>query len=345
MAVGDEQRQALRAAKLAALIRAAGAPGVDVSAIEPAGGAASAVVVGPVAHLLTEQAGPGAVSGALLWADRHGASSVRLYVDDLAGDVARWAELFDADVEVRQVTGATSVPATAEPPTTGTPGAVADDAALRAELRDAGLDVVEEHGVVTGEVRGLEVARLVVWPASTGGDDAVHIEAGVGRFDRDATAAMHDGESPEATLRRAIDLVEMHRTARTPTHPLALMARERWLRHSVLERPALVGASELEPIATTVLRTSVREPSPAAALGRGADGSALVVVCSVGADLSLVPVAADTRAQVAPDATLVLVVPERDRLPSTERLVSMARGPVELRSVTVPWETAPEATS
>jgi len=345
VAVGDEQRQALRAAKLAALIRAAGESDVDVAAIEPAGGSASAVVVGPVAHLLTEQAGPGAVSGALLWADRRGVSAVRLYVDDLAGDVARWAALFDADVEVRQVTGATSVAATAESPTTRTPGALADDAALRAELRDAGLEVVEEHGVVTGEVRGLEVARLVVWPALTGGDDAVHIEAGVGRFDRDATAAMHDGESPDATLRRAIDIVEEHRTARTPTHPLSLMARERWLRHSVLAEPALVGATELEPIATTVLRTSVREPSPAAAHGRAVDGSELVVVCSVGADLSLVPVAADTRAQIAPDAALVLVVPERDRLPSTERLASMVRGPVELRCVPVPWESAPEVTA
>ena len=341
MAVGDEQRQALRAAKLAALIRASGEPDVDVSAIEPAGAAASAVVVGPIAHLLTEQAGPGSVSGALLWADRRGAPTVRLYVDDLAGDVARWAALFDADVEVRQVTGATSVPATAEPPTTADPGAVADDAALRAELRDAGLDVVEEHGIVTGEVRGLEVARLVVWPASTGGDDAVHIEAGVGRFDRDATAAMHDGESPDATLRRAIELVDAHRTPRTPTHPLALIARERWLRHAVLSDPALIGAIELAPIATTVLRTSVREPSPAAALGRRPDGSELVVVCSVGADLSLVPVAADTRAQVAPDAALVLVVPERDRLPSTERLAALLGGPVELRSVAVPWEPPP----
>lgn len=342
MAVGEDQRQALRAAKLAALIRAAGDSTVDASMIEPAGAAASAVVLGPTAHLLTEQSGPGAISGALLWADRRNTPAVRVYVDDLAGDLARWAALFDADVEVRQVTGATSVPATAEPPTTGTPGAVADDPALRAELQAAGLDVVEEHGVVTGEVRGLEVARLVVWPASTGGDDAVHIEAGVGRFDRDATAAMHDGESPEATLRRAIELVESHRTARTPTHPLASMARERWLRHAVLADPARVGASELEPIATTVLRTSVREPSPAAAFGRRGDGTELVVVCSVGADLSLVPVAADTRAQVAPDAELVLVVPGRDRLPSTERLAAMARGRVELRSVPVPWETSDE---
>jgi hypothetical protein len=58
-----------------------------------------------------------------------------------------------------------------------------------------------------------------------------------------------------------------------------------------------------------------------------------------------VPVAADTRAQIAPDAALVLVVPERDRLPSTERLASMVRGPVELRCVPVPWESAPEVTA
>ena len=48
-----------------------------------------------------------------------------------------------------------------------------------------------------------------------------------------------------------------------------------------------------------------------------------MVVCSVGADLAFVPVAADTRAAVDHDAALVLVVPERDLLASTGRLAEL----------------------
>ena len=99
------------------------------------------------------------------------------------------------------------------------------------------------------------------------------------------------------------------------THPLALLARERWLRSELVADPSLVGAAALRAVETTVERESVREPSPAAALGTDADGRPVLVVCSVGVDLDLVPVAADTRALHDPGARLVLAVPARDRLP------------------------------
>ncbi len=59
-------------------------------------------------------------------------------------------------------------------------------------LRAAGLDVVVEQGVVRGEVLGLEVARVV-----RAEDGSAAIEAGVGRFDREAGALLNAGAAEE----------------------------------------------------------------------------------------------------------------------------------------------------
>lgn len=335
MAVTDEQRARLRQVKLAALVRdrdAAAAAGATPLVV---GADGAALATSGTVEVLTEDPGPSALAAALVVAARAGADRLVLYVDDLAGDVARWASLFALEVEVREVRGATSV--VAEP----TPPAVepepADDPTLRRLIEEAGADVVVEHGVVTGEVLGLEVARLVVWPAELGGDGAVHLEAGVGRFDRDATAAMHGEEAPTTALARAVGTVRDHRFPGAPTHPLSLLARERWLRVALMAAPATVGAAVLEPVATTLARSSVREASPAAAVGVDTHGRPLLVVCSVGAALSLVPVAADTREARAPGARLVLAVPQRDRLPVLDRLAGMLRAPAEVHGVPVPW--------
>mgnify|MGYP001247287947 CR=1 FL=1 len=288
--------------------------------------------------MFAELAPPAALAGALAWAVRHDAERLVLFTDDLAGDLARMATYFRLPTDVRTVQGGTSVPAAPTPlPTQVEPG---DDPVLRAQLEAAGLEVVAEAGVVRGEVLGLEVARLVVWPEELGGDGQLHLEAGVGRFDRDAVAAMHQGESPTQTLDRAVTMVRAERRAGGGVHPLALLARERWLRSEVVADPSLVGASALAPVETTVVRDSVREPSPAAALGTDDSGAPVVVVCSTGADLSLVPVAADTRAWHDPSARLVLALPARDRLPSVVRLAELLVDPADVLAVPEPWAPA-----
>ncbi len=117
------------------------------------------------------------------------------------------------------------------------------------------------------------------------GTTQLHLEAGVGRFDRDAVAAMHQGEDPTRTLARAVGMVRDQRRGGV-THPLALLARERWLRSELVADPSPVGAVALRAVETTVERESVRESSPAAALGTDADGRPVLVVCSIGVDLA-----------------------------------------------------------
>lgn len=307
-------------------------------------GTTAAALVGGVAHVLVEDTSPAALAGALAWALRRDATGLVLLADPdpALGVLARQGSYLSLPVEVREVRGPGSAPVDPAPLPEVLPGAASDD--LLDPMRLEGLEIVVEQGIVRGEVLGLEVARVVVWPEELGGDGALHLEAGVGRFDRDAAAAVHQGESPSAALARAVETVRRHRHPGAPTHPLSLLARERWLRAALVADPASIGATELVPVETTVERDNVRDPSPAAALGHDGSGP-LVVVCGIGADLDLVPVAADTRALHSPGARLVLAVPRRDVLPITEQLAALVAGPegappAEVVAVPEPWGAA-----
>ena len=300
------------------------------------------MAVGSTAYVLAPDPAPTALSGALVWADRSGAARLVLFADGAPTGppavLARMASRFAYDVQVRSVDGAASVPAV--PATLAPPASADDDPVLRSLLEGAGLEVVVEQGTVRGEVLGLEVARLVRWPVEHGGDGELHLEAGVGRFDRDAVAAMHGGETPEAALARAVEMVRAERYDGAAGHPMARLARDRWLRAHLVRQPDLVGAARLEPVEATVERSSVRDPAPAVAVGERRDGSPVVVVCAVGVDLSLVPVAADARAWLRPGADLLLAVPSRDQVGVQERLAAMLREPATVVGVPAPWGTA-----
>jgi hypothetical protein len=64
-----------------------------------------------------------------------------------------------------------------------------------------------------------------------------------------------------------------------------------------------------------------------------------VLVCSVGVDLDLVPAAAEARLFLAPDAPLLLAVPERDDHPVTRALVAQLLRPAEIVTVSGDWRT------
>jgi hypothetical protein len=79
-----------------------------------------------------------------------------------------------------------------------------------------------------------------------------------------------------------------------------------------------------------VPRTNLKDPVPCVAVGESPSGEPLVVVCSVGIDLDLVPFAVDARAMHAPEASVILVVPERDASPVTLRLAELANGRIDV---------------
>ncbi len=343
------------------------------------GGAAIEAVL-----LLDDQDGTGpqpGVGAALRWFERIGGDAdgrLLLLVDPgRSGRLARHAEYFTASgprVEVRVVTGTTTEAAHAE--------RVSDPPALPPEvwslagiINESGARAVDDNGRLVAEVAGLEVARVepdgpapVDVDAVMGGDptdpdeaavaealsDYLHerrgegpwIEVGVGQADRELNELVH-AEMPQVeSLRRVVALVGGHRRPGANPHPLNRIARQRWLRSIVLDRPSLIGADRLEPVAPLAATRTVMASAPVAATGLRGDGTPLVAVFATGVDLELGCAAADYRERHRDGDTppeLVVVLPKADRYPSVERQIERLRPPVSTISIPSPWEAAETA--
>lgn len=314
------------AAKLHALVDATAGPGDRRSVAFPGG---AAVQGADGTWVLADAAPERSLGPALAIARRTGAGVLNLVADEATGLLARRATLFASPPAVWRVDGRQLVAAVAEPLRAAPPldPRVAPFADV---LTRCGADPLVEHGRLIGEVAGLEVARVIV------DEDGAHLSVGVGRFDREAHEIVANGIPPEETLRRVVEQVRAHRGAgRDAQHPLARLAAARAVRARLVAEPGLVGADHLLPMAPTMEPPDLRTPWPAAASGMDLSGEPLVVVCSVGVDLDLVPAAADARLAAYGDtpARLVLVVPARDAHPVTLDLAAALAQPAEVRAL------------
>lgn len=269
-----------------------------------------------------------ALGGVLVWLDRHRPRTADLVVEHHAGVHARRAAMLAPECRVWIADGDTVVPAPDEP--VPGPRPRPDDAThLEAALVDHGLEVVCEDGILRGELAGLEVARILH------GADGPVLEAGVGRFDREAGVLLRAGRSPADAVSEAVDQVRPHRTTGAVSHPVNRLARERWLRHVVRTDPESFDLSTPALVEPVPPRRSLLDDAPAALLGSDGDRTVLLV-CSVGVDLGLVPSIADLVSVHRPDIVRI-VVPERDRLPHLERLADRLPLPTEIRTISPPW--------
>ncbi len=272
---------------------------------------------------------------ALRWAIAQGAKSLDLVVDGVAaGDLARRCRHLDLDqigleATVWSADGPTVV--RAEPtPVPRPPDLAEDHQALSSLIAEAGALPVDDHGRLVAEVAGLEVARVVDDPDGRG----ARLSLGVGQADRELQVYLHGHLDDDANLRRVIAEVVRHRRPASAAHPLSRLARQRWLRSSLIDAPAQIGFSALTAVPPLRARSSLIGSEPAAA--HGPEG---MVVCSVGVDLDLVPEAADYRHRDDPEAELVIVVPERDRLLSTSVLAPAVPG-LRIETIPLPWVSA-----
>lgn len=299
---------------------------------------------GSTAWVLADDEPGRALGPALVWADREHVEELHVIVDgsgDAAGTVARQAGLFAPPApQVWTVAGTTVVPAAAAPP----PPRVDAPAppALVDLLIDAGLEIVAEGGLVRGEINGLEVARIV--HGTTGSSHvpiaAPQLEVGVGKADRELTAMVHGELAPVDQLSRVIGIVREQRRPGAPRHPLNQLVPERWLRAVLCRNPDIVGLASLRPAAGVRPRANLTERDVAIATGTDAEGAAVVVACSVGIALDLVPTAADAREAIDASARLLLAMPERDDHPGTRRLAARLRSPAEVVPVPGDWRAA-----
>lgn len=291
-------------------------------------GLGAGLINGREAWLLAAERTERALGPALAWARQAGfpadVERVHLLAEHDDGLLARRAAYFDVPVTVWRVEGrslhrAEPAPAVVPPPL---PPAHEE---LRALIVAGGAIPVVEHGVLVGEVHGLEVCRVVDAP-----DGTPRLEVGVGAHDREAFALVHGDVPTVDALSDVVESVAAHRAPGAEPHPLNRLGAERALRASLIADPALVGARSLAPAAPPVARTNVKDAVPCVASGEGPDGP-MVVVCSVGVDLDVVPFAVDAWLTGGdPNAEIVLALPARDRLPVTDALAGWAQPQVRI---------------
>jgi hypothetical protein len=324
------RRAALVVTKLAALVRehAAATP------VEPAGFAGGAgVLAGSEAWVLFDERPERGLGPAVAWALRHDATSLHVLADRGTGTLARRAGAFGLPIVVHHVEGRALVPAIAEPLIPPPPASEAHRA-FAAVIVAGGAIPVEEHGVVAGEVAGLEVCRVVDDPVS----GEARLDVGVGAHDREMFQMLHGDRPAVEALAEVVATVARHRVPGAPPHPLNQLGASRLLRDLVIRRPEAVGADVLVAAAPPLPRPNLKDELPCVAEGV-VDGRRVLVVCSTGVDLDLVPFSVDAAAALAtagrPVTECLLIVPSRDALPIQQRIAALAAPPSRLVPVDV----------
>ena len=342
-AATDDRRHRLLGIKLRALVAehhgrevVGEAQGFPSGAALSDGGAAWILVDGPAARSL----GP-----ALAWAIRHDAASLHLVVEHDTGLLARRAQRLAFPVTVWYPQDRTLLPVVAEP-LAPSPAASAEHLAVAPSIEAAGATVNVEHGVVVGEVRGLEVCRVVDTPtvghfAELGDFDApapvaaspdgVLLEVGVGPNDREAFRMLHGDIPTVEALAAVVDAVLAHRSADAIQHPLNRLGQERYLRWQLEQDPSLVGLTTVTPREPPQPRPNLKDSIPCVAAGVDANGQERMLVCSVGVDVDLVGFVADV--QATSSAPVVVVLRERDAIALTRELLALLATPVDVRTV------------
>lgn len=299
-----------------------------------------------VAVYLAEHEPARALGAALATQHRYEADQLHLFAVSEASTLARIAQHFDVDVTIWAARSANvAVAEPAERPREAAPPRVPHLVAL---LEHDHVEVVVEHGLITAEVSGLEVARVTQTPEALAGDqsalartgdaaDIWQVAVGVGEIDQQAFAVVHQHEVVTDSLRRVASLVARHRSPGAEPHPLNRLAASRWLRSVLCRRPELVGAARLAAASAPLPRTGVKDTAPAVAYGVADDGSRVVVVAQVGIDLNVVPFAADARDFLDPDAQLRIVTPVRDSHRLLSHMASLVRGAATLHVVGDDW--------
>ena len=299
-------------------------------------GQAVGLVVDDVAWVYVTGRHKRSLGPALMWALRNNAKALKLFSSESAGDLARIATHFDFVIEVFEVDAAGVARVAAPKIVEKIEVSVADE--MFAEfIKSAGADVVREHGVISGEVCGLEVCRVVRAADSGefGGAGESELEIGVGAHDRETFKLLHGRTATIESLRKVIAEVAARRAVGAQVHPLNRLARERMLRHYVCQSPQLVGAKSLQVAQPPIVRTNLKDVVPCCAVGVSLTGEKMVVIFNVGVDPDVVSFGADARGQINGSAELIFAMPTRDIVPAVERVAQMLRRPARFVGVDV----------
>jgi hypothetical protein len=317
--VEETRRGRLLAIKLAALVGDHGA-GTHLQPAPFARGAAA--TDGPVGWVLLDERQARGLGAALAWAVRAGVAHLHVLADEGTGTLARRAAAFRLPIEVWHIAERVLLPAIAEPLPIP-PAMPAEHEQLRALIVSGGAQPTVEHGVLVGEVRGLEVCRVVT-DTYTG---VARLEVGIGQHDREAFRMLHGDVPTVEALAEVVAVVAPHRRHGADPHPLNRLGQERVLRARLIDDPALIGATQVELAPSPIARPNVKDPEPCVARAV-IDGRSTTVVVSVGIDLDLVPFATDARLATGDPTTIV--VPARDAVPVQVEIAALLNEPIPI---------------
>ncbi|MHB1129854.1 MAG: hypothetical protein ACYC06_07385, partial [Ilumatobacteraceae bacterium] len=116
-------------------------------------------IIGTSGWVLVLESPKRGLGSTLLWMNKHHLMQVNVIVESDADVIARRAQLFDLDINVWSVVGNELIEAMPSPVVL--PVVVpAHHFSFEGIIEQAGATVVCEHGVLAGEVLGLEVCRV-----------------------------------------------------------------------------------------------------------------------------------------------------------------------------------------
>jgi hypothetical protein len=321
-----ERRSRLLSLKLRALMREHLGLASDPEGTSETFGLGAAFVGTDATWVLIDGDSSRALGPVLAWTSRFN-NPVHLLVEQDSGVVARRAQFFQSAITVWHVDDRTLTPTVPAP---HLPEAVAkpEHVAMMELISSSGADALIEHGVVVGEVRGLEMCRVV--------DDnysgEARLEVGMGVNDREAFLMVH-GELPkEEALRNVIEAVAVHREPDAMVHPFNQFGAERMHRWRAMQDPQAIGFTTLSPADPPVRRTNLKDAVPCVAVGETSDGEAAVAVFVHGIDLDVVPFAVDAASRCGVNSA-VIVARDKDITASMHKMAEWASIPVRFSTI------------
>jgi hypothetical protein len=294
-------------------------------------GSAVGVVNQNIAWVLLTSRHEHGLGPAMIWALRNNATELKIFTEQHASDLARRASFFNFKIAIYE-TGASASAAAVVGAALALPLAVAVKTISAADesftdfIRSSGAEITREHGVLAGEVCGLEVCRVVHETADSQIAES-RLEIGVGTHDRETFQLLHGRTATIESLRKVVDEVASKRVAGANPHPLNQLGRERLLRHLICASPDLVNAASLETVSPAMPRANLKDKIPCCAKGVLSDGRVVVVIFSIGVDTDVISFGADARHAIDEKADLIFVSPQRDIIPAITQLADLLHDP------------------
>lgn len=319
-----DRRSRLLSAKLAFLVSKHLNTDTSAAVLVPCGLGAGLVLDDEVWILVSGDA-RGSLGPAIAWSTKH-AGTLHLVVENHSALLARRSSQFTMPIFIWHLDGDQFEAATSQHHQPFQ-SATEPHAEFFSQIANAGAEPLIEWGVVTGEVRGLEICR-VVDDENTG--QAI-LEVGIGVHDRETFALVHQARPIDESIASVVATVVVHRELGAPFHPYNYLAPERFARWRAISSPTELGFTSLIPVDPPMARSNVKDSVPCVAYGVDGNEIPTAIVFVHGINLDIVPLAIDSALQHSCSKALI-VARSQDVTDSIRTMANVSSIPVSFFS-------------